>query len=283
MKYEPEEWLRAYAEDGFVVVPGLLDPRTLSDLRERLERIVSDLGGLEPRLREKIFLESQHVRNNPQWYAGRLTPEECGETVREIDDLALFDPAFAALICHAPLLDVLEVLFGSAEFSFNYLNGRPKAARFGNGISDGNFHRDTPFEDFTASNTILTILCLDDMNDDNGATAFVRGSHKVSDEEAKKPVWREVDARREDLGEKVTVRCPAGSALFFNTKTLHAAGHNRSERPRYTIIAEWVGPGVLPTSAERRAFQGLKPRSKDPAFVKQLRMTFPKLFERAAH
>jgi ectoine hydroxylase-related dioxygenase (phytanoyl-CoA dioxygenase family) len=283
MKYEPEEWRRACAEDGFVVVRELLDARTLSDLRERLEGIVSNLDGLEPRLREKIFLESQHVRNNPQWYAGRLTPEECGACVRQIDDLPLFDPAFAELICHAPLLDVLEALFGSAEFTFNYLHGRPKAARFGNGISDGNFHRDTPFEDFTAVNTILAVLCLDDMTDDNGATAFVRGSHKVSDEEAKKPLWREVDARREDLGEKVTVRCPAGSALFFDTKTLHAAGHNRSARPRYTLLAEWVGPGVLPTSAERHAFQGLKPRSKEPAFEKQLRMTFPKLFGPAAH
>ena len=279
MKYEPLEWRRVYDEDGFVVVQGLLDPRTLTTLRAGLERIVSNLEGLEPRLRQKIFLESQHVRNNPHWYAGRLTPEECGSCVRQVEDLALFGEEFAALLCHAPTLDVLEALFGSREFSFNYLDGRPKAARFGNGVSDGNFHRDTPFEEFTAVNTILLILCLDEMTGENGATSFVRGSHKVSDEEAKKSHWREVDAAREDLGEKILVRCLAGSGVFFNTKTLHAAGHNRSDRPRYTILSEWVGPGVLPTSAERRAHQGLKPRSEDPAFVKQMRMTFPKLFD----
>lgn len=283
MKYEPDVWGRAYADDGFVVVPDLLDPRTLSALRDGLEGIVSNFEGFGPPLREKIFLESQHVRNNPRWYAGGPTPEECGGCVRQVDDLALFGEEFAALICHAPTLDVLEALFGSGEFSFNYLDGRPKAARFGNGISDGNYHRDTPFEEFTASNTILAILCLDEMSGENGGTSFVRGSHRVSDEEAKRWCWREVDAAREDLGERVTVRCPAGSGVFFNTKILHAAGHNRSEKPRYTILSEWVGPGVLPTSPERRAFQGLRPRSKDPAFEKQIKMSFPELFDRAAH
>ena len=278
MKYEPETWAKDYLDNGFVVVPDLLDPATLATLRVGLERIAGNTDALTPPLKEKIFLERDHVKNNPQWYAGILTPEECGESVRQIEDLPLFDPAFAELICYKPLLDVLEVLFGSSEFTFNFLNGRPKAARVGNGISNGNFHRDTPFEDFTFSNTILVILCLNDMTSENGATAFVRGSHQVSDEEARKPHWREVEADKVELENKVLVRCPAGAAIFFNTKILHAAGHNRSDYPRYTILSEWVGPNVLPTSPVRYAYQGLKPRSKDPAFKKQIRMTFPKLF-----
>ena len=282
MKYEPEAWKKDYREDGFVVVQDLLDPTTLSILRDGLQRIIGNLEGLPPQLKEKIFLERDHVKNNPQWYAGILTPEECGNSVRQIDDVALFDTAFAELICYPPLLDVLEALFESPEFAFNYLIGRPKAARVGNGISNGNFHRDTPFEDFTFSNTVVVILCLDDMTNENGATAFIRGSHKVSDEEAKKPYWRDVEAASVNLEEKVVVRCPAGSGIFFNSKILHAAGHNRSDRPRHTILFEWVGPNVLPTSPVRYAYQGLKPRSKDPTFEKQIRMTFPQLFASAA-
>jgi hypothetical protein len=48
--------------------------------------------------------------------------------VRQIGDLALFDASFAELICYQPMLDVLETLFESSEFSFNYLIGRPKAS-----------------------------------------------------------------------------------------------------------------------------------------------------------
>lgn len=280
MKYEPEAWKKEYRDEGFVVVRDVIDRSTLFTIRDGLERIAGNPDDLPPGLRGKIFFERDHVKNNPQWYAGSLTPEECGNSVRQIEDLALFDTAFAELICYPPLLDVLEALFESPEFSFNYLVGRPKAARVGNGIGNGNFHRDTPFEDFTSANTIVVILCLDDMTSENGATAFIRESHKVSDEDARKPHWREVEPDKIGLEDKVSVRCPAGAGIFFNSKILHSAGHNRSEHSRYTILFEWVGPDVLPLSQVRYAYQGLKPRSKDPTFEKQVRMTFPELFAR---
>ncbi|HKE55171.1 MAG TPA: phytanoyl-CoA dioxygenase family protein, partial [Pyrinomonadaceae bacterium] len=183
MKYEPAAWRKAYRDDGFVVVPDLLDPPTLSRMGHELTRIIDDLDSLPASLKKKIFFEREHVKNNPQYYDGILTPEECGLAVRQIEDLALFDTSFAEFICYSPMLDVLESLFESSEFSFNYLIGRPKAARVGNGISNGHFHRDTPFEDFTAVNTVLVIICLDDMMAENGGTEFIRGSHQVSDEE----------------------------------------------------------------------------------------------------
>ena len=278
MLQAPEEWRRAYRDDGFLIVPDLLDSALVSRLRDGLDKITGGVASLPPRLREKIFLERDHVRNNPQWYTGILAPEDCGGAVRQVADLGLFARAFADLICHPPLLQVLEALFASPEFSFTYLVGRPKAARVGNGISNGHFHRDAPFEDTTSTNNVIALLCLDDMAGDNGATSFIRGSHQVSDAEAADPRWRDVAPDRLDPGERVDVRCPAGSGVFFSSKVLHAAGHNRSDHPRRTILSEWAGPGVLPTSPVRYAYQGLRPRSKDPLYQKQTRMTFSQLF-----
>lgn len=110
MRYEPEKWKSAYQDDGFVIVQDLLDHSTLSALRDGMDKITGDPRDLPPHLKEKIFLERDHVKNNPQWYTGSLTPEKCGNSVRQIADLALFDPVFAGLICYPPLLDVLEVL-----------------------------------------------------------------------------------------------------------------------------------------------------------------------------
>jgi ectoine hydroxylase-related dioxygenase (phytanoyl-CoA dioxygenase family) len=277
MKKNSEALRKAYQDNGFVVVQDLLDATTLSKVGNKLTRITENTDSLPPSLKEKIFFESDHVKNNPQWYDGILTPEECGLAVRQIADLALFDASFADLIRYAPLLDVLETLFESSEFSLDCLIGRPKAAHVGNGISNGHFHRDTPFEEFTAVNNLIVIICLNEMMDENGATKFIRRSHKVSDEEAKNPRWRDVEEEklnRQDLEEKITMRCSAGAGIFFNTKILHAAGHNRSDRTRHTIFAEWVGPGVLPTSPIRHAYQGLRPRSKDAAYQMQAKMSF---------
>ena len=260
MKREPDVWRKTYQDDGFVIVPDLLGSATLTGLRDSLDRITGGLDRLRPHLRSKIFLERDHVRNNPQWYAGNLTPEQCGASVRQVIDLAEFDPVFAELVCWPPLLDVLEALFGSSEFSLSLLLARPKAARVGNGISNGAFHRDTPFEEFTGANTIISLLCLDEMTGENGSTMFVRGSHNVRDDEAKKPGWREVSADTLPDDSKVVVRCPAGAGIFFSSKVMHAAGHNRSEHPRRTIQAEWAGPDVLPTSLARFSGQGLRPR-----------------------
>jgi ectoine hydroxylase-related dioxygenase (phytanoyl-CoA dioxygenase family) len=275
MKHQPDEWQKAYQEDGFVVVPDLLDPAVLSRLRDGVDKIIGNLQSLPPHLTQKIFLERDHVANNPQWYADLLTADDCGEAVRQIADLALFDPAFAELICYPPLLDVLEALFASSEFAFTLMAGRPKAARVGNGISNGNFHRDAPFENTTSINTVIGLLCLDDMAGDNGGTSFLRGSHKICDQEAAQPRWRDIAAERLDLRDRVDICCGAGSGIFFSSKVLHASGHNRSNRPRRTILCEWAGPDALPTSPVRHAFQGLRPRSKDLSYQTQVRKTFP--------
>jgi ectoine hydroxylase-related dioxygenase (phytanoyl-CoA dioxygenase family) len=278
MQHTPEAWRSAFQDDGFVIVQDLLEPDLVSRLRECMDQVTGGSAGLRPHLQEKLFLERDHVRNNPQWYRGLLAPEDCGSAVRQIADLGLFAPLFAELLANAPLLDVLETLFASPEFSFIAMVGRPKAARVGNGISNGSFHRDTPFADFTTANTITALLALDDMTGSNGATSFIRGSHRVADEEAAKPCWRDVPPDRVNCGDRVDVRCPAGSGIFFTDKLLHAAGHNRSEWPRRTILTEWAGADTLPTSPVRASYQGLRPRSKAPVYQKQFRMTFPQLF-----
>src|SRR5262249_34950270 len=111
MRYEPEKWKSAYQDDGFVIVQDLLAPSTLSALLDRMEKTRRKQRNFPQHQKKKIFLERDHVKNNPQCYTGSLTPEECGNGVRQIADLALFDLVFAGLFFSPPLLDVLEVLF----------------------------------------------------------------------------------------------------------------------------------------------------------------------------
>jgi ectoine hydroxylase-related dioxygenase (phytanoyl-CoA dioxygenase family) len=274
MNYEAEIWREAYADDGYVIVRDLVDSQMLLKLREAMERITENPESLPPNLKDKIFFERDHVKNNAQRYPD-LTPEQCGNSVREISDLSLFDTVFARLICYPPLLDVLEALFQSTEFSFYLQIGHPKAARVGNGLL--HFHRDCANEDFTSADTITAILCLDEMTAENGATAFLPGSHKVSDEEAMKSHWRAIEESELNPDSLVKACCPAGSGIFFSSKVIHGTGHNRSDYSRRTILTGWAGADVLPTSAIRFPYQGLKPRSKNSAHQEQMKKTFQNL------
>ena len=275
MQRAREVWRTAYEDEGFVVVRDLLDAATVSGLREGMGRITGNLEALPSHLKEKIFLERDHVKNNLRWYTGILTPDDCGTAVRQIADLGLFDPGFARLIGHPPLLDVLETLFASSEFSFMYMTGRPQVARVGNGISDGAFQRNAQFLRATSINAVTVILCLDDMTDDNSAVSFIRGSHKIPDSEAADPHGRGAPADSANAGDTVRVNCRAGSGIFLSAKVLNAIGHNRSDHPCRTVHCEWAGPSVLPITPDRCAYQGVRPRSRDALYRQQMRMTFP--------
>src|SRR5262245_43682203 len=110
MNDTPNNWLNTYDNDGFVIVPDLIDKTTLLKLRQGIENITDNVDTLSPELREKIFLEREHVLNNSKWYEGSLSAEDCGNSVRQIADLPLFDQMFVELIRYPPMLDVLEVL-----------------------------------------------------------------------------------------------------------------------------------------------------------------------------
>ena len=272
MILNPQSWKRSYDEVGYVVVEDVLDQDLVMALSKGMNQIANDPDKLPDHLRSNIFYEKSHVRNNPK--ITDLSPEGCGQAVRQIADLALFSPIFAHLICYAPLLDILEAVFQSSEFSYHYMVGRPKEARVGNGIA---WHRDATSRDFTTTNTITVLLCLDDMTAENGPNVLIPRSHQGTDEEAMNVRRRGVDEDQLPSGDQVKINCPAGSAIVFGSKILHAAKHNRSNKPRPTIITAWAGPETFPTSSIRGPYQELMPRSSSASRKNQVRMTFPDL------
>jgi hypothetical protein len=48
-------WAKAYAEDGFVIVPNLQGADTLDRLRQAMDRIMKDPKGVPEDLRHKIL------------------------------------------------------------------------------------------------------------------------------------------------------------------------------------------------------------------------------------
>lgn len=272
MKHEPQKWKADYDRDGFLVVEDVLDARTLATLRAGVERITANPDALPPSKRRYVQLERDYLKHKPQY--NDLSAEQIGAAVRNIMELPLLEPAFAELICYEPLLDVLETIFGSSEFHFHNYKCIIKAPKVS---SVFRWHRDLPYLEHSTPNLITAMLCLDPMTEENGATVVLPGSHRVPHESVGP---QDMDIAEKDLppGPRVSVCCPAGSAVLFHVNIIHGGPANRSEIPRRNVIGIWAGPDTYPVTAARYAYQGLFPRSKDPAKQRQVRMTFPRLF-----
>jgi ectoine hydroxylase-related dioxygenase (phytanoyl-CoA dioxygenase family) len=207
---DPEGWRQRYEESGYLVVENAVDPGLLGEIRDALERIERAVAEdtLSPNLRRWITLERDRI--------DRYTDRVASTTISNIMEVPLFDPVFRDVIIYPPVLDILEVLFGSTEFSFhNY----KCICKMPGGEAPFQWHRDLPYLEHTSPNLITCMLCIDPMTAENGATVVCPGSHRIP--------YADVQPDDMDMPEaavpvkRVTVECPAGSAVLFHINLVH--------------------------------------------------------------
>lgn len=272
MNVDPDKWQSDYQRNGYLVVEDVLAGPLLVQLRKVIDRISTDADNLPTHLKQNIQFERDWVSRRPHF--NKHTPEQVGSAVRNISNLSLFDPIFGRLIFQDRQLDILDTLFQSTEYRFFNYKCILKAPRVG---SVFRWHRDYPYVEHTTTDIITSMLCLDEMLLSNGATVVLPGSHRVEQDQMS-PADLEIDeADMPDQFDRVTVCCPAGSAVLFHANIIHGGGANESQLPRRNLISIWTGPGTYPISPARAAHQGLMPRSKDPARQRQVEMSRQKI------
>lgn len=261
---EPEQWRQQYEEAGYLVVENALDTDLLHQMREVLERIERAVAedSLPPNLRNWISLE----RDRAKWVQG---VQSDSTAISNIMELPLFDPVFQKLIIYPRVLDILEALFQSTEFAFhNY----KCICKMPGGQAAFQWHRDLPYLKHTSPNLLTCMLCLDPMTAENGATVVCPGSHRIPHEEVQDS---DTDMPASQVPEnRVTVACPAGSAVLFHVNLIHGGPPNLTQTKRRNAISIWSGTDAYPTNPYRYVYQGVMPRSTDPVRQKQIQMTF---------
>ena len=263
---EPEVWRRRYDEDGFLLVENAVEPALLQQMRDAVERIEQAFADrtLAPHLRRWVSTERDRTRH-------QRIGEVDSDTIHNIMELPLFDPLFRDLIVYPRVLDLLEALFGTPEFAFhNY----KCICKMPGSRAPFQWHRDLPYLQHTSPNLITCMLCLDAMTEENGATVVCPGTHRVPHEAVQ---GGDVDMPESEVpAERVTLACPAGSAVLFHVSLIHGGGPNRSASKRRNVISIWSGPDAYPTTGARYAYQSVMPRSQDPMRRRQIEMTFGK-------
>ena len=261
---EAQRWRQEYERDGYLVVENAVEPDLVVQMRAVMDRIESDFAAetLPDALRRWVMTERSRTRH-------QRTGQVDSDVISNVMELPLFDPLFKDLIVHPRVLDILEALFATGEFSFHNYKCICKMPRNNAPFA---WHRDLPYLQHTSPDLITCMLCLDDMTVENGATVVCPGTHRIPHADVR-------DSDR-DMDEaqiphpRAAVVCAAGSAVLFHVNLIHGGGPNESAAKRRNAISIWSAPGAYPTTPHRYAYQGVMPRSRDPQRQKQIALTF---------
>ncbi len=221
--------LSALRDDGYAILPALLDGEALDELR----------AALAPHLRERGA-----GRNNFEGYA----------TERVYALVAKGEP-FARLAEHPRVLALCDALLEPS-----YLLTASQAIRIYPGETPQPWHFDDAFYRIARPRppvSVSTIWAIDAFTADNGATQLLRGSHRWDDatagravaalpasfvgEAARTPVAP--PALPADLdAEVVDAVMPAGSVIVFLGTLIHRGGEHRAGAPRLAISHQYCQP-----------------------------------------
>lgn len=199
-----EQALEALDYMGCAVVTGVLDEALLDETRKAMYRvrdaIRSDVG--EERL----------------YRAGELGVLRL---------MLAYEDHFFSLLTQPEVLAIVDATVSNTAI-LHLQNGLvlpPSSSSGAPRVFQTTFHRDFPryLDGYVASMNVM--VAIDAFTAENGGTLVVPGTHQL----ASRPSDRYLEAHA------VSVECPPGSLLVFDSTIWHAAGENRSTADRLAI------------------------------------------------
>lgn len=204
------EQIRLFHATGFLIVPRVVDPRTIEHLRASHDELL-DRWALEcdvPR--------EQYERVVSQWTG-----------------LHEQHPAFAAQLHHPQVVAVARELLGTQRIQLfhDHLISKPP------GVSATiPWHQDYPLWPVDRPRALSCWLALDDADAESGAMYFMPGAHLEGEQP---PV--DFLRKTKDWGARESAKVPtavkAGDCIFHSCLSWHTSPPNTSNRPRRAFIS----------------------------------------------
>lgn len=223
--------VRFYRENGYVVIPGLLAPDEVDQLRAVTGRIQDEGAGLA---------EDTPVYEFAPAPDGSLMIERIKKPHRA-------DPFYMGMARHPKILAVLEELIGP-DIRLSHSKINMKAPHGGSALE---WHQDWAFAPHTNMDTCVASVMIDASSPENGALQFLAGSHQG-------PLLDHHDAQGMfagairpgdpglDLATSAALIGPAGTVAFHHPMTIHGSGTNMSGEARRILFLEYAAADAYP-------------------------------------
>jgi hypothetical protein len=233
--------VRFYGDHGYLAPLRVLDDRQLQELRSRLENMIRD-----------DYARADELVAAPRVKAGEKSRMIYFQGAWRVDDLfrdLVFSPRLTTPLCQ---------LLGRESVRFFHDQIFYKPARHGGIVA---WHQDYSYWTRTApAGHITCFLCLDDATLENGCLHVIPGSHKWN----LLPKGDLIGGAAETMDSIKSVLTPqqlqefkptpiflkAGECSFHHCLTLHGSYPNQSDRPRRSIVMNYMRPDTRSASTE---------------------------------
>ncbi len=225
-----------FYEEGYLVLPGLIEAQRLRELRAALDKVV-DASRAVTRSSDRFDLEKGHSPESPRLRRAAY-----------VDDL---DPVFWAFCANSVLPDVAVDLLGP-DIRFRELMANFKWAHGG---AEVKWHQDIAFYPHTNAGTCQFLVFLEDVGPEQGPLRIIPGSHRG-------PIFEHYDANREWTGaineadlcaagvsEAVTLTGAAGTVSVHHSCTIHGSACNTSASSRPALVITYNAADAIPYTA----------------------------------
>jgi ectoine hydroxylase-related dioxygenase (phytanoyl-CoA dioxygenase family) len=244
MIFDVEQARENLRKDGFHIVHDVLSPEALDGARAAVDRTIS-------------LMRDRGVPT----HTAVIDPNEANVRLYNLPDC---DPAFVDLLRNPIATKLVELTLGPDYILSNFTGNIALPGSLGMRIhSDQALVIPPPWNEPWAMNVIW---CIDGVDEQNGATRYVPGSH----------AWTTFEDVPADVSERsVAFEAPAGSAIAMDGRVWHTSGANVTADARRAMLfayyscdfirpqVNWEGclsPATKATlSAAERAIYGLGP------------------------
>lgn len=234
-----------YAEQGFVLVKGLLTKAEAAEHRAAAHELLDQLNR----------------DDDPTWGAAAEVAMGAATRLQHLHDAQFYAAAFSRLLVDERFTSVAAAVLGTPNVQLHHTKLFVKPPENGSPFP---LHQDHPFFPHTHHRVGAAIFHLDDAPEQKGCVRIVPGSHLAGPREHDpEGSYHLTDVPFEDA---VPQPAEAGDVLFFSYLTVHGSGVNVSDQARTTWLVQFRDPADPPAvrAHEHSLGQGMMLAGVDP-------------------
>lgn len=241
-----EDQISFYKEQGYLLVPGLLDPADAAHLRQECHDLAARLSA-----RGSI---------DATWEGAKQMTMGASTSIMHCHNVQFYSAALGQLLFNERITEVAAGVMGTENVQLHHCKMFIKPPEKGSPFP---MHQDYPYFPHERHSMMAAIVHFDDAPLEKGCLRVIPGSHLLGPIPHAGSYY--LPPEEYPVEAATAVPAKAGDVLFFNYLTIHGSGVNVSNEARTTVLIQMRDPADPPTvkTHESRG-QGMMLRGIDP-------------------